>query len=342
MDILRSIRNWPKKLVCLHKTDHKISELNTLISALKDEVAAIKPALSALRDELLDRERTDKIAQIRQKLTYQNLINLCCLMPPVSDKGNLFALVKKYFDHLDAKEYQFFIDLATDYQTGVFTSHHYCKEAFQQKLGEHSSAFLTELNRDYLTPQQLEITANHGISRTFRFWSSDEKQSYIHFANDVSRILRGFSEYVCFGYGTALAAARNGRFIPHDDDIDIIVYIPRTCHTTRAEAFQHLKHFLLRQDMVVREVFPTHLKVIAPDGHELDIFVAIEKNGLLDCRPGPREYFRVDTLFPTQRAQLEGIECDVPGKLETYLCALYGQDWKMPDENFHHDWREWE
>lgn len=252
---------------------------------------------------------------------------------------NIFTLIRKYIDEIESDHCQFFIDFALDYQTGSFTSHHYCVEAFQQKIKQRSDAFLEELNSVFLTPRQLEITANHGIGRTFRFWSQAEKQDYIHFAHHVLGLLKELSPHVCLGYGAVLAAKRTGRLIPHDDDMDIILYLPRRFASARAEAVGYVKQFLNEKLVRTGKLYPTHVQTLAPGERLLDVFVAVENRGLLDWIPGPEQGFSFKTVFPAVPLELEGISCDVPRDTENYLRSLYGADWRIPDRNFHHTWR---
>jgi hypothetical protein len=61
--------------------------------------------------------------------------------------------------------------------------------------------FVNEWIRDH----ELEWNI-HGINRTFRFWSSQEKADYIDFALDVITCLGDLNDNICFGFGAVLAS----------------------------------------------------------------------------------------------------------------------------------------
>lgn len=345
MTIIRTVRNWPRKIVSLHKTERKISDLhnlvlsfkNDLILSLKNENAEIRNSILELKSQL-PLTVNEKI--MWEKIYYKNIIQMGELLSITSNKRNIFGLIKKYFNNIDINDYQFLIDFAIDYQVGSFSSHHYSIEAFQKRIKQYADEFLVELNSAFLHPRELEITANHSMSRTFRFWSEDEKKTYIHFANHTIQMLKELSEYVCLGYGAVLASRRTGHLIPHDDDIDIIIYLPRSFHSGRMEAVEYVKNFLKRKGIrTASKDWQTHVQTYSPDGQLLDVFVAIEHNGLLDWIPGPEECFRFDTVFPARKIELEGILCDIPADADNYLCTLYGSEWQIPNHNFHHKWR---
>lgn len=65
--------------------------------------------------------------------------------------------------------------------------------------------------------------SSHGIKRTFRFWSEQEKQDYVGFSVDVVRCLQELNENASLGFGTVLGLVRDHDLIPHDDDADVIV-----------------------------------------------------------------------------------------------------------------------
>lgn len=71
-----------------------------------------------------------------------------------------------------------------------------------QKFGLpwHSSIGL--LNDLFFRRFEKEL-GNHGLTRTFRFWSEDQKRIYLHATKRVMDALRQYSPHVCLGFGGA-------------------------------------------------------------------------------------------------------------------------------------------
>lgn len=188
-----------------------------------------------------------------------------------------------------------------------------------------------------LAEDQREITI-HGIYRSFRFWTIDEKVKYLTLALELTDSLREkVSPNVCLGYGTALAIARSSDLIPHDDDIDILVVLPKTRFGKFLDASRWVVECIGEEDADVR-IHEENLIHYRRGGIKVDIFVAVQEGDFVASYPGPRYGIKMADMFPARIANLFGVGIPVPFDNENYLGKVYGSDWREPNPFFSHKW----
>lgn len=193
------------------------------------------------------------------------------------------------------------------------------------------------LNSEVLLGRGLEFT-QHGVKRTFRFWSQDEKKCYLDFAHDVCRVLvRAGVVDVCVGYGGALAFGRSRDLIPHDDDLDLIVSLKVESFPTISDGLEHVQTILKSSGLNVHGNYLSH-RHVSKSGFSVDLFVGIDEDGFFSSYPGPRKYIRSETIFPASLHVLFNAPVLLPRALKSYLAAVYGNGWETPDPNFNHKW----
>jgi hypothetical protein len=189
-----------------------------------------------------------------------------------------------------------------------------------------------------LNSRNLELTP-HGLKRTFRFWSMEEKQAYIRLALKVVNDLKGLTPQACFGFGAALAVIRDGDLIPHDDDLDLIVGFEPHEATTLLEALDRVAEFLRPLGYTVWGTFTGHWHVAEPGSkYLLDVFVGLFEGDTIAWYPGARGSLTREIMFPTTERPLLDIACPVPHDPELYLERVYGAGWRQPDPGFMHKW----
>jgi hypothetical protein len=189
-----------------------------------------------------------------------------------------------------------------------------------------------------LNSRNLELTP-HGLKRTFRFWSMEEKQAYIRLALKVVNDLKGLTPQACFGFGAALAVIRDGDLIPHDDDLDLIVGFEPHEATTLLEALDRVAEFLRPLGYTVWGTFTGHWHVAEPGSkYLLDVFVGLFEGDTIAWYPGARGSLTREIMFPTTERPLLDIACPVPHDPELYLERVYGAGWRQPDPGFTHAW----
>ena len=199
------------------------------------------------------------------------------------------------------------------------------------------------LNQLVLAPLEREWTS-HGICRSFRFWTDNQKRNYLTFTNWVIEALS--DEFLaCLGYGAVLSATRDNEFIPHDDDLDLIVLIREGQAKTFQAGFSRVFARLTNFGFKIKGDYVAH-RHVCNERYFLDVFVGMEEEGYASWHPGPRKQIKVDQIFPSQEAELMGVKFPIPNDPEAYLAAVYGEDWRDPQPGWSHNfdpspYRDW-
>ncbi len=195
------------------------------------------------------------------------------------------------------------------------------------------------VNSSYLFRRDLEWT-NHGILRSFRFWSPQEKADYLRMTREIMVSLKRLSPHVSLGFGSVLAIVRDGDFIPHDDDMDVLIAFEVEKLNKFPDALSQIEQVLLADGYGVHGRYPSHRNVNRDGGTAVDVFVGFVEEGDVSWFPSKRRNLRMSQVFPTRSVELFGVECDIPNQPEQYLAATYGADWRMPISNWNHPWKQ--
>lgn len=191
----------------------------------------------------------------------------------------------------------------------------------------------------FLDRYQLEHNA-HGLKRTFRFWSLEEKNTYLR---EVAELIDHLSELspdkVALGFGAVLGKYREDDLIAHDDDLDVILAFDHSNVSSIASALSLLNRHLQNTAWEVQGHFFSHLWVGLPCGYRVDVFVGlIEINGKLSFYPSARHSLEALQIFPPVKGSLVDVELPFPAEPEPYLERTYGTQWKTPLVAFAHPW----
>jgi hypothetical protein len=194
------------------------------------------------------------------------------------------------------------------------------------------------LNGGLLRAVHREWTS-HGIQLSFRYWTPQEKTWYLQAAAGVISVLRELSPDVCFGFGFVLGVLRHGDFIPHDDDIDLIIAWPRRSAERLADVKKILSAHLTERGYRVSGEHFNHVHVGRPEWpHVFDVFVGFTEDDRVSWFPSARRGLSVGTVFPPKDVIVHGVACPFPAQPEAYLETTYGTAWRQPDSHFMHPW----
>lgn len=185
---------------------------------------------------------------------------------------------------------------------------------------------------------ELQLNA-HGLKRTFRFWGTSEKKSYLEGTRDLMTSLESLSPHVCLGFGAVLGWVRDQDLIGHDDDLDILIAFNAADVPDLGAALELTRSALQAKGHAVAGTFFSHLWVKTTAGHNADVFVGlIENDGSLAFYPSARRSLRLRDVAPVGTASLYGVSLPVPADCDSYLVRTYGATWREPDIGFAHPW----
>ncbi|WP_333873159.1 discoidin domain-containing protein [Methylobacter sp.] len=213
-----------------------------------------------------------------------------------------------------------------------------CIEGLQiNTLNEIRSGFTRELL--VLTQNQW---SGHGISRSFRYWTLDEKKDYLTQSMNLIDDLRILTPHICLGFGFVLAYVRDGDLIPHDDDIDIILTFNKVDCPSISMALDIVCEYLEKLGYTVSSKYFSHCWITKPGGNGVDVFVGLDEGGLTSWYPSSRNILEMSDIFPPLEVELFSVKCLIPRNPLKYLERKYGAEWRSPDKNFSHPWNELE
>jgi hypothetical protein len=201
---------------------------------------------------------------------------------------------------------------------------------------EETKVLRTAVSKHLLFRRKVEWTI-HGVKRSFRFWTDEERRAYLDFTCEVIEDLKDLTSHACLGFGAVLALVRDGTFIPHDDDLDVLVAFEPHEATTLAEGLERISEFLRGRGYAVSGNHVAHVWV-RKGLHTIDVFAGLFEGDTVSWYPGNRGSLTRDMMFPPTSAPLLGRECLIPRNPLLYLEAVYGPGWRVPDSGFRHNW----
>ncbi|HEY3528487.1 MAG TPA: hypothetical protein VGK78_05010 [Nocardioides sp.] len=193
---------------------------------------------------------------------------------------------------------------------------------------------------------------NHGIPVFIDKWGLIQRpfegrreagvvDAMVDMARRVLEIMRddcGIDGWLSFG--TLLGAARDGRAIGHDSDIDLNYLSEKQTPAEMAVELWDIGRALRRAGLKVQHRSASFVTVRfkVPDGGwgNLDVYACFYVEDRLHETATVREVVPRESILPLRDLPFEGHRLPAPADPDRLLAVSYGPTWRVPDPSFRH------
>lgn len=188
---------------------------------------------------------------------------------------------------------------------------------------------------DFLPSEKypLQITS-HGIRSSKRSLKNIGSKNLVEFMNDIFVIFEKYNYDLIACYGTLLGIYRDNDFIPHDDDIDLLLITDNI--NILSEIDKNLLSSLENKNYVVKDrkigsqfiqIYPKHLQT------RLDIFIGLVDGDeiILPMENVLSRGIKKDIILPRKSTKFLDYKIYIPNDAEEFLKERYGANWHIPD-----------
>jgi hypothetical protein len=169
---------------------------------------------------------------------------------------------------------------------------------------------------------------------------SDARRRLLDRAHTLVDELRGLGFRPFVSSGSLLGAVRSGKFLPHDDDIDLGNLTDTQHPAALVVESERLERALAARGHTVVRHSHAHLQIVyrfdtGELDHYIDIFTAyFDPDGTFNQPFSIRGELARTDLEPFSVITLEGEEYPAPGDPAEWLELNYGPSWRVPDPGF--------
>jgi hypothetical protein len=134
--------------------------------------------------------------------------------------------------------------------------------------------------------------------------------------------------------GTLLGYYREGDFIAHDDDMDLAYFSSCNCPECIRQELKHIVFTMISDGYDVKLARRAGFFKPCVNGFWFDLFPMWCDRDSLWMMNTTRQRAGKDRILPVQTGKFRGTEVYVPHRIEEYIEAEYGSDWRVPDPGY--------
>lgn len=186
----------------------------------------------------------------------------------------------------------------------------------------------------------LSLDKGGRLQRTFEDFAGDARAELIDAAHRVLVDLRdacGLQAYLC--YGGLLGAARSGKMIGHDSDLDLAFLSAYTHPFDIIAESRRAEKAMARLGWQVVRMSAANFKIWVPlpSGKRagVDVFGSFHIGDTFNITGSLTKQLDRDAIVPFGEIELEGVMFPAPRDVERFLEFTYGPGWRIPDPAFH-------
>ncbi len=179
------------------------------------------------------------------------------------------------------------------------------------------------------------------LQRPFSGRDRSVVQQMVEVAAEIIEVMErecGVCAWIAFG--TLLGAAREGKVIGHDSDIDLAYLSSRPTPAEMVTELYGVARALRAHGLSVQHKSASFITVVfrSPDGGSasIDIYTCFHVGDLLYETATVRSPVPRSAILPLTELEFEGRMLPAPADPDTMLTVSYGPGWRVPDPSFKH------
>lgn len=186
------------------------------------------------------------------------------------------------------------------------------------------------------------ILARHGIR--YEGFLKAKSGKFLALARSSVLELQNFGYESFFGYGTLLGAVREGEFLQHDDDLDILFRAHSSTYADVSREVDELVAKFVSRGYRVESLLPKFLNVHVSDpksGAMIDLFPYWLNNGkaYLHMEKMKVRGISESILIPHRLISIHDQLAPAPNAPRSFLQERYGEGWETADPYYEWPWR---
>lgn len=179
------------------------------------------------------------------------------------------------------------------------------------------------------------------IQRPFSGRGEGVLEQMVEISQTIFTVLRDEFRIPCWiAFGSLLGAARSGKAIGYDSDIDLAYLSEKETPAEMAREMFAISRALRSAGLRVLNKSASFITVVfrAPDGGQssIDLYTCFYLGDLLYETATVRAPVPREALLPLSTITFEGHQLPAPARPDVLLEASYGPNWRVPDPSFAH------